>query len=322
MPLNVIRKLIQPDLDATDQLICQRLQSSIPLIQELTKYILRSGGKRIRPLLILLSAKAFNYHGEDHLKLATIIELIHTATLLHDDVVDTSELRRGRQTANTVWGNPASILVGDFLYSRAFQLAVELNNMTMLEALAKATNAIAEGEVLQLLNCHNPDTTEAEYLNVLRCKTATLFEVSAHLAAMVCQRNPKETHAISQYAMHLGMAFQLVDDALDYSQANEQLGKNIGDDLAEGKPTLPLIHALQNSSGKQLKTIQQAIKNADISNLEAIQTAIETTQAITYTYHVARKHITEAIKFLGDIPASPYRDALWTLADFTITRNY
>ncbi|CAN5414748.1 hypothetical protein BH10PSE19_BH10PSE19_12520 [soil metagenome] len=239
MHFDSIRSLIQDDFVAADQLIVEQLQSDIPLIQELSKHIIESGGKRLRPLLVLLSARAFAYSGNHHITLAAIIELIHTATLLHDDVVDASKLRRGKASANSIWGNEASVLVGDYLYSRAFQMMISVNNMTIFEILAEAANTLAAGEVLQLIQQHNPAIDEARYMQVIQSKTAKLFEVAAKTGAILSERSPQEITAIAKYGMHLGTAFQLVDDALDYCATSKEFGKNLGDDLAEGKATLP-----------------------------------------------------------------------------------
>lgn len=317
-----IKALTHDDMQAVDQCILKRLHSDVALINQLGLYIINSGGKRLRPLLALLSARAFGYQGEMHINLAAIVEFIHTATLLHDDVVDASELRRGRETANALFGNEASVLVGDFLYSRAFEMMIEINKMRVMEILAHATNTIAEGEVLQLLNCNDPDTTEERYLEVIHCKTAKLFEAATQLGAILCNSGEAQEQAMARYGMHLGTAFQLIDDALDYSSSSEDLGKNIGDDLAEGKPTLPLIYAMRNGSEEQAKLIRSVIENGGLEHIDAVMAAIEETQAIDYTIKQAQTEADLAIEALEVIPDSPYKDALCTLAHFSVNRTY
>lgn len=322
MDLIAIRSLVQSDLDQVDKLIDECLRSEINLIPQLSHHLIDSGGKRLRPLLVLLSAHAFAYQGQAHFQLAAIIELIHTATLLHDDVVDASDLRRGKSTANALWGNAASILVGDYLYSRAFQMMVQIENMDVLKTMAQATNTIAEGEILQLLNCKNPNTTEAEYMNVIRGKTGTLFATATQTGPLLCHSDKKLINAMIHYGMHLGIAFQLVDDALDYSSSAEKLGKNQGDDLAEGKPTLPLLYALKHGTSTQQEHIRTALLEANRDRLDLILAAIESTQAIPYTYQLAKQHVTQAVDYLRDVPDSPYRDALIALAHFAVERTY
>ncbi len=321
MDLTAIRALVKNDLVAADQLIDECLHSEIGLIPKLGHHLIHSGGKRLRPLLVLLSAHTFSYQGQNHIDLAAIIELIHTATLLHDDVVDTSELRRGRSTANAIWGNAASILVGDFLYSRAFQRMVKINNMEVMGVLADATNTIAEGEILQLLNCKNPNTTEADYMNVIRAKTGTLFATATQMGPVLCQDSEMRI-AMMHYGMHLGIAFQLIDDALDYSSSTETLGKNCGDDLAEGKPTLPLLYVLKHGTPEQKYCVTEAIANASRNNLDLILEAIESTGAIAYTYQLANQNVMQAIRYLNDVPESPYRQALSALARFAVERSF
>ncbi|MCK5435855.1 MAG: polyprenyl synthetase family protein, partial [Nitrosomonadaceae bacterium] len=260
MSIEHIRKLIKVDMDAMDEVIRVKLHSDVVLVRQVGEYIINSGGKRLRPALVILSAGTFGYTGKYHHNLAAIIEFIHTATLLHDDVVDASELRRSKATANTLFGNAASVLVGDFLYSRAFQMMVEVNNMRIMQVLADATNTIAEGEVLQLLNCRNPDVKEENYLQVIRYKTAKLFEAATRLGAILCSVTPAEEESMAAYGMHLGTAFQLTDDMLDYSGDYHDTGKNLGDDLAEGKPTLPLIYAMKTGSEEQVTIVRNAIK--------------------------------------------------------------
>jgi len=259
MDIAAIQTLINPDMQAVDALIRKRLHSDVALVNQIGHYIINSGGKRLRPMLLLLSARAFGFQGTHLINLAAVIEFIHTATLLHDDVVDASQLRRGQETANSVWGNEASVLVGDFLYSRAFQMMVEVKSMRVMEILSDATNIIAQGEVLQLLNCHEPNTTEADYLQVIRSKTAKLFEAATQLGAVISKQSSEYEQAMAAYGMHLGTAFQLIDDVLDYSATAEEMGKNVGDDLAEGKPTLPLIYALKQGTSAQQQVLHEAI---------------------------------------------------------------
>lgn len=322
MTLTAIRDLVQSDLEATDKFISTELQSEIPFINQLIEYILQAGGKRIRPLLVLLTARAFSAQETRHIQLASAIELIHTATLLHDDVVDNSTLRRGRETANTIWGNEASVLVGDFLYSRAFQLIVQLKNLEILDIFSNATNLIAEGEVLQLLNCHNPDTTEEAYFEVIQRKTAKLFEVGAMIGTALSSYTYNQMTAMQHYGMQLGIAYQLVDDALDYHSSTAETGKNIGNDLSEGKPTLPLIYALRRGSPAEVKLIRDAIETGSTENLDAILSIIESTGAIEYTANAAKKHAQQAKASLADIPESPYRQAMHDLTEFVVERSY
>ena len=322
MSLEEIRAHAADDLDAVNQLIHHRLRSDVFLINQLSHYIINSGGKRLRPLLVILAANAFGYRGSDHRNLAAIVEFIHTATLLHDDVVDASWMRRGTETANAIWGNEASVLVGDFLYSRSFQMMVEVGNMRIMEIMADTTNTIAEGEVMQLLHCHDPDTTEARYLEVIRCKTAKLFEAAARIGAVLGQQPAEIEEALAEYGMHVGTAFQLVDDALDYSADSEQIGKNIGDDLAEGKPTLPLIFAMRTGDPEQATVIRGAITQGGRDGIDAVRSAIESTGAITYTAKAAREAADKAMGALAPLPASTYKDALYGLAEFSVNRTY
>jgi octaprenyl-diphosphate synthase len=322
MDILAIQNLMNHDMQAVNAMIHKRLHSEVELVNSVGHYIINSGGKRLRPMLVLLSARAFNYQGNDHIKLAAIIEFIHTATLLHDDVVDASELRRGQQTANSIWGNEASVLVGDFLYSRSFQLMAELKNMRVMEILSNATNIIAEGEVLQLLNCYEPNTTETDYLRVIRSKTAKLFEAGAQLGAVISEQSTSNEQAIATYGMHLGTAFQLIDDVLDYSSNSEEIGKNIGDDLAEGKPTLPVIYALKHGTADQQEVLSDAIKNGKKDNINEIISIINNTKAIDYTTKVARQEVEMATAALTTLPSSPYTDALYALAEFSVNRSY
>jgi octaprenyl-diphosphate synthase len=316
-----VRALVADEIAAVDRLIKARLYSEVVLINQLSQYIIGSGGKRLRPVIALLSAKATGYTGTRHIDVAVIIELIHTATLLHDDVVDSSKMRRGRETANLVWGSEASVLVGDFLYSRAFQMMVDLQNMRILEILADSTNTIAEGEVMQLVNCHDPDTTEQRYLDTIHNKTAKLFEAAAELGVVISGGQPHLETALARYGRHLGTAFQLVDDALDYSASLEELGKNIGDDLAEGKPTLPLLYAMWKGTKTEAAIVREAIEKGGLEQIEAISAAIESTGAITYTFALAEAEAAKAKEALGGLPPSPYTDALRTLANFAVHRS-
>jgi octaprenyl-diphosphate synthase len=317
-----VYRLIAHDMKAVNLLIEQRLQSDVVLINQLSHYIINSGGKRLRPILVLLSAGAFGYKGDQHINLAAIIEFIHTATLLHDDVVDASEVRRGNETANTIWGNEAAVLVGDFLYSRAFQMMVDADSMRIMTILSNATNVIAEGEVLQLLNCNDPNTTEQRYLDVIRFKTAKLFEAAAQLGAVLNHASPEQEEAMARYGMHLGTAFQLVDDVLDYSSSAEEMGKNIGDDLAEGKPTLPLIRAMTVGRPEHAAMIRQAIHEGGRDYIQDVTQAIQATDALAYTADKARQEADTAISMLNVIPQSRFKEALITLAEFSVSRTY
>ncbi len=322
MDYEAIKALVQDDLRAVDREIETRLQSDVALINQMGSYIVHSGGKRLRPVLVLLGSRAFGYTGNAHIRLAAIVEFIHTATLLHDDVVDASELRRGHTTANTIWGNEASVLVGDFLYSRAFEMMVEVGSMRVMEILAHTTNTIAKGEVMQLLNCHDPETTEERYIEVIRNKTAKLFQAGAQLAAVISGQNPQIEEDMAAYGMHLGTAFQLVDDALDYGRDNHELGKNIGDDLAEGKPTLPLIYTLRQGNNRQRELIRAAIEEGGLAQMEEVMDAIESTGSITYTARRAEDEASRATAALTAIPDSPYKQALLDLAHFSAHRSY
>jgi octaprenyl-diphosphate synthase len=320
MDIESIRSLIATDMAAVDQLIQQRLHSEVALINQLGHYIINSGGKRLRPMLALLSAHAHSYHGTQHIELAAIIELIHTATLLHDDVVDASYLRRGKETANLLWGSEASVLVGDFLYSRAFQMMVDIRNMRVMEILANTTNTIAEGEVMQLINRHDPDTTESRYLVIIRSKTAKLFEAAGQLGAVIGGQDPKAEAIMARYGMHLGTAYQFIDDVLDYSASAQVLGKNIGDDLAEGKPTLPLLYTLWHGNEAQAQLVHRAIQKGGREEIAAVIQAIESTGAIAYTIKRARSEAQCAQQMLEALAPSAYKDALLALADFAVNR--
>ncbi|RTZ72454.1 MAG: octaprenyl diphosphate synthase [Gammaproteobacteria bacterium] len=321
MDLSAIRELIADDLRATDLLILDRLQSDVVLINQIGHYIINSGGKRLRPMIVLLAARALGYQGEQHVNLAAIIEFIHTATLLHDDVVDGSDMRRSNETANAVWGNAASVLVGDFLYSRSFEMMVEIQHMRVMDILSHATNRIAEGEVLQLLNCNDPDTDEQKYREVILRKTATLFEAGARLAAVINDANECEEQALADYGLHLGLAFQMIDDALDYGSSDQDIGKNLGDDLAEGKPTLPLIRAMESGTEEQRALLRRAIEEGGADMAGEVMAAIESTDAIAYTARLAREEAELAKKALEPLPPSAFNSALAALADFSVDRS-
>lgn len=322
MNINAIYELIAADMEQVNATILKRLQSEIVLINQVGTHIINSGGKRLRPVIHLLCARAIGYKGTQHIEIAAIIEFIHTATLLHDDVVDASELRRGQETANSLWGNEASVLVGDFLYSRAFQMMVEVGNMEVMSILATATNTIAEGEVQQLLNVHDSDTTEQRYLDVIHNKTAKLFESASELAAVLKQEESCAQQAMAKYGMHLGTAFQLIDDVLDYSATSEEMGKNIGDDLAEGKPTLPLIYTIQNGTAEQADIVRKAIEENGLEHIDAVTEAIHATGAIQYTADCAKNESQLAIAALDGIKDSEYKTALITLAEFAVSRKF
>ena len=321
-PLDAIRAPVLEDLAAVDALILERLSSDVVLINQLGHYIIGAGGKRVRPLIVVLAARAAGYTGDDHIPLAAIIEFIHTATLLHDDVVDASDLRRGRETANHVFGNEAAVLTGDFLYSRAFQMMADLDRMAVMKLMADTTNVIAEGEVLQLLNQHDPDTTEARYYDVIYRKTARLFETAGQLGALLTNASAEQEAALAAYGRHLGNAFQLVDDALDYAADPNETGKNLGDDLAEGKPTLPLLYVLAQGSDLDKARVRAAIEEGSRDELPAILNAIESTGAIPYTLAAARNEADAAARALDVFPDSAYRQSLADLAAFTVQRAF
>ena len=328
MTIEDVFQLIKDDMERVNSLIQHSLYSEVVLINQISQYIINSGGKRLRPILVLLSANAFllkqdkERRGDQDVILATVIEFIHTATLLHDDVVDESELRRGKDTANELWGNAASVLVGDFLYSRAFEMMVGVGRMKVMEILSHSTNTIAEGEVLQLLNCNDASTTEARYLEVIHFKTAKLFESAAQLGAVVAEQDEATEQAMAKFGMHLGTAFQLIDDVLDYSASSDDMGKNMGDDLAEGKPTLPLIYAMQHGTAQQAEMIKAAIEKGGLEHIDAITRAIHATGALDYTRNVAKNEAELAIAQLENIPESDYKQALITLAHFSVERSY
>ena len=320
--LRQIQALVRDDMQAVDALIQEKLRSEIGLIDQLGHYIVNSGGKRLRLALVLLSARCFGYRGNLHILLAAVIEFIHTATLLHDDVVDASKLRRGKATANQRWGNEASVLVGDFLYSCAFQMMVEAGDMHVMDIMADATKTIAEGEVLQLINRHDPDTTEQRYLQVIHNKTAKLFEAASRVGAVIAGQDRDTEQAMANYGRRLGVAYQLIDDVLDYDAPSAVLGKNIGDDLAEGKPTLPLLYALWHCPEQQAALIRQAITAGSLESLEQVRAAITETGAITHTRTLAQQEATCARQSLDGLPPSEYLDALHTLARFAVEREY
>lgn len=316
-----IQSIVSDDIAALNHMILKELHSDVALVNKIGEYIVAAGGKRLRPLLVLLSAKACGYEGSNHISLATIIEFIHTATLLHDDVVDTSNMRRGRATANAVWGNAPSVLVGDFLYSRAFQLMNKVGSLPIMKIMADTTNLIAEGEVLQLMNCNNPETTEEDYLQVIHYKTAALFAAAAEVSASLANTDANTQQALRNYGLQLGIAFQLVDDVLDYRGDSKTLGKNIGDDLAEGKPTLPLIYAIQHSHPTQQQIIRQTIEHGGLDHLDDILLAIEDSKALDYTMQKAQLAAMAAQACLIDLPSSPYKDALSTLTNIAVDRS-
>ena len=319
--LDNVNRLAAADIRAVDELVRESLQSDVALVSQVSEYIVTSGGKRLRPLIVLLGANALGYTGRAHIACAAIIEFIHTATLLHDDVVDDSSRRRGRDTANTVFGNQASVLVGDFLYSRAFQMMVKVGSMRVMQILADATNTIAAGEVMQLMNVHDPDISEESYRQVIYRKTARLFEAGAQIAAVLGNRHPKDETSMVSYGQNLGTAFQLIDDALDYDASPEELGKNLGDDLAEGKATLPLIYAMEKASEAERKMIRTAIESGGLLRLEEIRAIIDRTGAIGYTMRSATEAAELAIRARGGMPDSEYKQAMIAIAEFAVKRR-
>jgi octaprenyl-diphosphate synthase len=321
-PLEQIILLSAPDMVLVDTCIQESLKSDVVLINQVANYIVSSGGKRLRPMLLTLCAHACDYQGQEHIPLAAIIEFIHTATLLHDDVVDESDLRRGQQSAHAVWGNAASVLVGDFLYSRSFQMMVGLDSMRIMEVLADATNTIAEGEVQQLLNMGDPEVDQHRYLQVIENKTAKLFEAACRLAAIISGQPIEPEKALALYGNRLGSAFQITDDVLDYNGDAETMGKNAGDDLAEGKPTLPLIFARDRCTEKERDLLDTAIRNGGLEDLNPILAIIEKTDSLNSAMAVARTHALEARQAIGVLPDSPWRTALEQLADYSINRDH
>lgn len=322
MNLSDIYALVATDMQAVDAVIRARLHSDVLLVSQVAEYIIAGGGKRMRPALLLLSAGANAYQGEHHHELAAVVEFIHTATLLHDDVVDESTMRRGRETANAEFGNAASVLVGDFLYSRAFQMMVGVGSMRVMQVLADATNIIAEGEVLQLMNCHNADVEIDAYLRVVRYKTAKLFEAAARLGAILGHASIEVENGLADYGMHLGTAFQIVDDVLDYSGAEGEIGKHLGDDLAEGKPTLPLIHVMKEGSSQQAQLVRHALEQGGREAFPEIIAAVKVTGALDAAMEVAKSETEKAIQSLHALPPTQYREALIQLADFAVARRH
>ena len=314
-------KVVATDFEAVNTLIIDRLESDVELVENIGHYIVEAGGKRLRPLLVLLAARACGYRGDQHIQLAAVIEFIHTATLLHDDVVDTSDLRRGRLTANARWGNAPSVLVGDFLYSRAFQMMVALGDVAVMRVLADTTNVIAEGEVQQLLNARNPDLTEQDYFTVIDKKTAQLFAAASEIGALIARCDANQCTRLRDYGRHLGITFQLVDDALDYQGDSESLGKNVGDDLAEGKATLPLIHAMKTAP-QQAGIIRDALLEGGLEQLDPIVKLVHQTGALDYTMARANEHADRAIALLDGLPDSPEKQALADLARFSVNRSF
>jgi len=320
LSIDGVFSLARDDMQAVDELISTSLASDVALVSQVSEYIVLSGGKRLRPLVVLLASRALGYEGDHHRRTAAIVEFIHTATLLHDDVVDSSERRRGMDSANTVFGNQASVLVGDFLYSRAFQMMVDIDSMRVMQILADATNTIAAGEVMQLMSAHDPDTTEESYRQVIYRKTARLFEAGAQIAAVLANR-PDDEAALIAYGQNLGVAFQLVDDALDFNASADELGKNLGDDLAEGKATLPLIYAMQKGSATERAMIRQAIVDGGLDHMEDVQAVIASTGALRYTAMRAQEAADQAITALAGIPDSDHRQALIAIANFAVQRR-
>ncbi len=322
MSLALIQSSINEDMRAVDAVIRKSLHSEVVLINQVADYIINSGGKRLRPALVLLSAGVFGKIETRHHELAAVVEFIHTATLLHDDVVDESSLRRGRATANTLFGNAASVLVGDFVYSRAFQMMVGVQNMRVMDILAEATNIIAEGEVLQLLNINDADISDDDYLRVIHYKTAKLFEAATRLGAVICQASPDDENAMAEYGMRLGTAFQLIDDVLDLSGNSEDIGKNLGDDIAEGKPTLPLLYAMRHGDTKQNQLIRNAIEQGGLEDFSAIIQAVEETGALEYVRNIAKQEAELACKAIQHLPSTPQHQALIQLAEFSVSRTF
>ncbi|KTD23813.1 octaprenyl diphosphate synthase IspB [Legionella lansingensis] len=322
MTVTRLRALVNADFDAVNTLIIDKIQSQVGLIDDLAHHIVQSGGKRLRPLLVLLSSHACGYKGQDHITLAAMVEFFHTATLLHDDVVDESTLRRGRETANEIWGSKASILVGDYLFTQSVQLMVSVDNPQILRLLADTSHEISCGEVKQLVNRHNFDLSIEEYLDVIRAKTALLFAASAAIGAYLSRVGEDLAKRLYEYGLHLGNAFQLIDDALDYCSDAKTIGKNIGDDLADGKATLPLIHALKTGTPTQQQLIKDSIKEGNLQNLDAILAVIEETKALEFTRNYAALEVDRALTALESLPNSVYKKALTELAQFAIKRDH
>ena len=316
-----IQALMKSELDLMNKILVDRLDSNVDLISQMSQYIINSGGKRIRPLLLLICAKATEYDGDYHYSMAVVIELIHTATLLHDDVVDQSETRRGQETANELWGNAPSVLVGDFLYSRAFEIMVEPNSMEIMRILSKATNQISEGEVLQLLNIKNANVTQAEYFKVIERKTACLFKAACQIAGILSSADQKVINAMGSFGMHLGNAFQIIDDTLDYESDSNIIGKEIGDDLSEGKVTLPMIYALEKTKKAENKILKDAIKNADASHIDQIVEILLNVDAFQYSRDIAKIESNSALESIDYLPDSKYKTALKLLCELSLERN-
>ncbi|MEX5746333.1 octaprenyl diphosphate synthase [Massilia sp. X63] len=319
---NTIAQSIATDMEAVNTVIRQRLHSEVSLVNQIAEYIISAGGKRIRPVLVLLLANAYGYKGSAHHELAAVVEFIHTATLLHDDVVDESSMRRGRQTANALFGNAASVLVGDYLYSRSFEMMTSLDNMRVMSILSRATTVIAEGEVLQLLNMHDPDVTHENYLNVIRSKTAKLFEAAAELGALVGGADDDAIAAAGEYGRSLGTAFQLIDDVLDYAGDATEIGKNLGDDLREGKPTLPLIWLMENGTPEQRQLVRSCIEHGDEEQFEAVLAAVTSSGALDYTRRQAEQAARRAAEAIAGLPESVYKASLLQLCSFAVDRNH
>ena len=316
-----IQDLMKVDMKKVDDILINRLDTEVDLINLMSRHIIRSGGKRLRPLLLLLCAKATGYDGKHHYPLAVVIELIHTATLLHDDVVDESNIRRGGDSANEIWGNAASVLVGDFLYSRAFEIMVEPDSMQIMRILSKATNMIAEGEVMQLLNIRNIGISQSDYYGVIERKTACLFKAACQIGAILSNTSKSTVKALGDYGLHLGNAFQVIDDVLDYESSTEIIGKEVGDDLAEGKITLPMIYALEKTSGAKNKLLKTAIKTSDTSNINDIVSILNDVKAFEFTRLIAKNESNKAKKSLEDIPKSDYQEALSLLCELSLNRK-
>lgn len=313
---------VEADFNAVNELITENLSSHVPLVEEISQYLIEAGGKRLRPLLVLLAANACGYNEKRHVQLAAIIEFLHTAMLLHDDVVDASDLRRGRKTVNAAWGNPASVLVGDFLHSRAFEMMVDIGNMRVMEILSRATNTIAEGEVQQLTYVRNPDLTQAAYIEVITRKTAMLFQAASHAGAVLAGAPQPQEEALRDYGLHIGLAFQLIDDVLDYEGETADLGKNVGDDLAEGKVTLPLIIAMQNGNKTQADFVRQAVIDGGVENLSRMAETVNETGGLKYTRELAEAECDKALACVERLPESTFRDAMHTLANFAVQRSF
>jgi octaprenyl-diphosphate synthase len=320
--LDIIQSCIAADIQSVNMVIQQSLHSEVTLVNQVAHYIINSGGKRLRPILVLLSGGLFGEVKPEHHQLAAVVEFIHTATLLHDDVVDESSKRRGQNTANAIFGNAASVLVGDFVYSRAFQMMVAVQNMRVMEVLSNATNVIAEGEVLQLLNVHNADVTDEAYLKVIHYKTAKLFEAATRLGAIISNASPTDEDALSKYGMHIGTAFQLIDDVLDLSGNALEIGKNLGDDLSEGKPTLPLLYAMRHGTSIEANTIKHSIENGGLDDLACVLSAVKRTGALEHVRQVASKESELACAAIAHFADSAHKQAMMTLAEFAVSRNF